>query len=80
MAGNRDGRAQRQAILRGCYRRGWDAALVGDHRNPYTRSDNALYWQDAHDKCLRGDPPPAWLVKAQWVIDAEQTARSRSLT
>lgn len=68
----RDGRAQHIAILRGCYRRGWDAALVGDHRNPYTRSDNARWWQDAHDRCLANKRPPDWLVKPQWAIDAER--------
>ena len=68
----RERHAMRNAILRGCYRRGWDDALIGSHRNPYTRSDNALYWQDGHDKCLAGRKPPDWLVKPQWVIDAEK--------
>ena len=65
----RDGKRQKLMIWRGCYRAGWDAALIGKHTNPYTRSDNASAWKHGHDDCTANKKPPVWLVTPEWVLN-----------
>jgi ribosome modulation factor len=39
---------------------GWDAAIKGETRNPYTREDYRSNWASGFKTCMAGEPLPYW--------------------